>query len=74
MATPRKTDRRFGEVIGRLMPGELLDTNAVREATGIGEVKLLELRREGRLRPHKFGNRHWYRAEDLIALIMDSES
>jgi hypothetical protein len=34
----------------------------------------LELRREGRLRPHKFGNRHWYRAEDLIALIMDSES
>lgn len=68
----RKTDRRQGEVIGRIAPGELLDTDAVFETIGIGEAKLIELRKDGRLTPHKFGNRNWYRSEDLISLITEA--
>lgn len=71
--TPRKTERRQGDVIGRLTPGERLDTDAVFTATGIGEVKLMELRRQGLLTPRKFNGRNWYRSEDLIALIDGAE-
>lgn len=70
---PRKTERRQGDVIGRLIPGELLDTDAVFTATGIGEAKLMELRREGLLKPRKFNGRNWYRSADLIALIDGAE-
>lgn len=67
-----KTERRTGEVIGRLIPGERLDTDAVYHVCGIGEAKLMELRRQGRIKAKlKFG-RNWYRSDDLIELI-DSE-
>lgn len=69
MNRPR-TERREGDVIGRLTPGELLDTDAVFTATGIGEAKLSALRKEGLLKPHTFARRNWYRSEDLIALIV----
>lgn len=73
MAPRRKTERRQGDVIGRLVPGELLDTDAVFTAAGIGDAKLMELRRAGAIQPHKFNGRCWYRAEDLIALIVGGE-
>lgn len=65
----RKTERRMGDVIGVIRPGELYDTNRVFDHTGIGEVKLRQVTREGRLKPLYFNGRNWYRADDLIALI-----
>jgi hypothetical protein len=65
----RQTDRREGDVIGRLVPGELLDTDAVYRCCGCGEVKLMELRRAGVLEPKKKFGRLWYRSEDLIRVI-----
>jgi hypothetical protein len=40
---------------------------------GIGENKLHELRHSGQLVPHKFSGRNWYRAEDLIRVIVESK-
>jgi hypothetical protein len=69
----RKTDRRVGEVIGVIRPGELLDTDAVFEVAGIGRVQLAELRRAGKIEPRKFANRNWYKADDIIALILEAK-
>lgn len=69
MPVARKTERRQGDVIGRLVPGELLDTDAVFTVTGIGEAKLMELRKDRRIVARKFNGRNWYRADDLIQLI-----
>lgn len=59
-----------GEVVGVIDPRLLYDTDAVMSFAGIGEVKLRELKEDGRIRGHKgVGGRVWYRGEDLIALI-----
>lgn len=66
---PRKTERRVGDVLGVLTPGALYDTDAVMRHAGIGELKLREERRAGRLRTVAYNGRNWYRGEDLIGLI-----
>lgn len=72
MPVARITERRQGEVIGELVPGALLDTAAVMHRAGIGENKLHELRQSGAIVPHKFNGRNWYRAEDLIRVIVEA--
>lgn len=66
---PRKTDRRVGDVLGVIRPGELYDTDAVMRHAGIGEGKLLDERRAGRLHEFLYNGRNWYQGEELIALI-----
>jgi hypothetical protein len=68
----RKTDRRAGDVLGVITPGALYDTDAVMRHAGIGEGKLLDERRAGRLQMRPYNGRNWYRGEDLIALIQSS--
>lgn len=59
------------EVVGIIDPRLLYDTDAVLNATGIGEVMLREERKAGRIQAYKgHGGRNWYRGEDLIGLIV----
>jgi hypothetical protein len=59
------------DVLGIIDPRLLYDTDAVLQATGIGEVMLREERKAGRLKAYKgHGGRNWYRGEDLIELIV----
>jgi hypothetical protein len=46
-----KTERRAAEVAGVIFCNAADDTNAVMKAAGIGRVKLMALRKSGRL-PH----------------------
>lgn len=70
---PRRPERSRGDVLGVIDPRLLYDTDAVMAHAGIGEEKLLEERRAGRLTAHKgYGGRNWYRGEDLIGLITQS--
>ncbi len=68
----RKTERRIGDVLGVIMPGALYDTDAVMRHAGIGEVRLRQERRAGRLSMRAYNGRNWYRGEDLISLIESS--
>ena len=69
----RKTERRMGQVIGRIVPGELLDTEAVMSRTGMGESTLAELRKQGRLNAYKFNGRNWFEGDEIIAVIKSTE-
>jgi hypothetical protein len=69
----RKTERRMGQVIGRITPGELLTAEAVMSACGIGESKLAELRAAGKLVAFWFNGRNWFESEQLIAVIKESK-
>lgn len=63
-------ERLSGDVIGVIDPRNLYDTQAVMKHAGIGEVRLREERKAGRITVHKDSSgRQWYRGEDLIALI-----
>lgn len=73
MRVIRKTERRQGEVVGEIQPGAYYDTAAVYRNAGIGDVKLMQEREAGRIKPRKYNGRNWYRGRDLIALI-ESES
>jgi hypothetical protein len=66
---PRKTERRMGDVLGVIEPGAMYDTDAVFRHAGIGELKLREERKNGRLKATAYNGRNWYRGQDLIALI-----
>lgn len=65
----RKTERRIGDVLGEIIPGAMYDTDAVMSVAGIGEIKLREERKAGRLKWSQYNGRNWYRGADLIALI-----
>jgi hypothetical protein len=72
----RQTERRQTEVIGEILPGGLYDTQRVLEHLGIGDSKLMELRKAGVLRAYRLPGyaRNWFKGEDIIAMFEPVEA
>lgn len=67
----RQTERRQTEVIGEIRAGAMYDTESVLEHLGIGDSKLMELRKAGRIQAYGIPGyqRNWFRGEDILGLF-----
>lgn len=70
MSKRAKTHRQSTPVVGVILPDAVYTTDACMTQCGIGYDRLVEARREGKIKPYGTRKQMYYLGRDLIQLVM----